>query len=263
MPWARFETDLVHHPKLEQVPARDRAAAFALYLAAIGYCAEMLTDGRVTRVALLGLAEKLGVKRAKTTIETLEKVRLLEREQGGKNATRGAFTGVFVIHDYLDYQPSKEEVLAKRTYEREKKRKARSQMALDVPTNVPEGLSPSLSPGDSRAHVRGRTAEAEEPKELRAEGFALDAASATGEVNGLPVTHEFFVSTLLAAIGSHGDEGTPAVVRALVRGLPEASMARVVESLRRAKPKDRAAYVVGALKSEHDRDRPFIGEEPS
>jgi len=51
-------------------------------------------------------------------------------------------------------------------------------------------------------------------------------------------------------IGNHADDGTSIVIRKYATHLPDAALAKALESSQTTKPKNRAAYIVGALKSE-------------
>jgi hypothetical protein len=58
------------------------------------------------------------------------------------------------------------------------------------------------------------------------------------------------ILNLLNAIATDADNGTPTVVGRYARQLPEASLAKVLESVANSKRRNKAEYVVGALKSE-------------
>lgn len=101
MPWIRFEDNFPEHPKVLALSD----AAFRLHVRAIGYAARHLTDGRVTSAAVRSLT-----RRARLTAE-LVIAGLWEAVDDG-----------FRIHDYLAYQPSKAEVQARRSADRERKK---------------------------------------------------------------------------------------------------------------------------------------------
>lgn len=75
----------------------------ALYVASVLYSSRELTDGEIADVVLPALAALSGVRRAKRTAEELVAIGLWERTDRG-----------YVIHDYLDYNPSRDQVLAER-----------------------------------------------------------------------------------------------------------------------------------------------------
>lgn len=101
MSWVRIDDDIVDNPKTLRVWKRN-PEAFALDVRAIAYCAKHLTDGLVPD-EILGLwyAGKDEDLQGLTTI-LVEEGRW-ERAEGG-----------FQIHDFLDYNYSREETEIKR-----------------------------------------------------------------------------------------------------------------------------------------------------
>jgi hypothetical protein len=103
----------------------------------------------------------------------------------------------------------------------------------------------------SRAPARTREAEAEKELEKSSSGATLLAPAADGyEPRPLPFSHETLFTQLLALVGNHGDDNTPAVIRAYASRATEGQLAKVLESARNAHPRNRAAYVVAALRDE-------------
>lgn len=102
MPWANLDDQFPKHPKV--VPISD--GAFRLHVSGVCYCAQYLTDGMVEAAAVPLLMPRY---RPKFLEELLSRGLWLDRGEG-----------VYEIHDYLDWNRSKEEVEA----ERERKRKA-------------------------------------------------------------------------------------------------------------------------------------------
>jgi hypothetical protein len=80
---------------------------------AISYAADHETDGAVPAWFVEGLLPK--PKERKLVISTLADLIMLE-EAGGD----------FAVHDFLDYNPSKADLAARREREAERKRKARA-----------------------------------------------------------------------------------------------------------------------------------------
>lgn len=101
---------------------------------------------------------------------------------------------------------------------------------------------------DSVTHPVIQKQKQKEEKELEAE-----RSETTPNSNGLPISHELKITSLLTWIGRHADEETPTIIRALANKLPEASLAKVCESARTKRPTNRAGYIVNALKSELDK----------
>lgn len=127
MPWVRFEDRFPAHPKV----ARLSDKAFRIHVAAICWCSANLTDGHIT-ADLLPLA--IGRQRVpKAAVAELVTAGLWEPD--GANGYR--------VHDFTDYQPSRERVLAQRRADAD--RQAR-QRARDT---APEGRA-HPAPGDLR-----------------------------------------------------------------------------------------------------------------
>ncbi|MFP3986933.1 hypothetical protein U9R90_05400 [Streptomyces sp. E11-3] len=115
--------------------------AFRLHVSALCWCAENLTDGRISDRELTLVAHIRGLK---ATAKQLEDAGVWDRNDGG-----------WVIHDFLDYNPSREQVLAERKKNAERQEKFRQRRnGKPVP---PDG-----SPAPSRNGVTNgatRTAE--------------------------------------------------------------------------------------------------------
>src|SRR5437879_2331970 len=96
MVWARIEDQFADHPK---VVAAGPLAAW-LYVCGLTYSNRFLTDGFIPDGQVRKLADVPSPRKLATT---LVRVGLWEPAEGG-----------FRIHDFFDYNPSAEEVLAKR-----------------------------------------------------------------------------------------------------------------------------------------------------
>jgi hypothetical protein len=105
--WFRVDDSFPQHPKVLAIPRRDRAAAVGLWTLAGTWCAAQLTDGRLGTHMVEELA---GTKRS---AELLVTVGLWETTDDG-----------YQIHDYLDYNPTAEEVRADQAAKHEAKVKA-------------------------------------------------------------------------------------------------------------------------------------------
>lgn len=103
MPWFRLEDNFHHHPKVRKAGN----AATGLWVRCGTYSAQYLTDGRVP----VEIAHDYGRQRE---IDALLATRLwIEKEDG------------FMMPDYLDYNPSAEQVLADRARARDRQAKRR------------------------------------------------------------------------------------------------------------------------------------------
>lgn len=96
MPWANLDDGYPDHPKV----IRLSDAAFRLHTSAVCHCAKYLTDGHVAAVKVPTLVPRY---RPRTLTELVD-AGLWAREGDG-----------FAVHDYLDWNRSREQVEAERS----------------------------------------------------------------------------------------------------------------------------------------------------
>jgi len=96
MAWIKLDDQIAHHPKFT---AAGPVASW-LFIGGLAYCARFLTDGHIPASALPTLGN---VPTPAKHAATLVKVGLWEKAPDG-----------YRIHDYLDYQPTREEVERRR-----------------------------------------------------------------------------------------------------------------------------------------------------
>jgi hypothetical protein len=96
MPWVRLDDRFPSHRKVALLTDR----AFRLYVSALCWSSENLTEGRILDRELSLVAR---VRGAKTAAKELENARLWDRVEGGWD-----------IHDYLEYNPDRARVQAER-----------------------------------------------------------------------------------------------------------------------------------------------------
>jgi hypothetical protein len=101
--WAKVDDQFAEHPKVLAL-GRDRFAGMGLWLLGLTYANRFLTDGFIPDAALPAGSRKLAAR--------LVEVRLWEHVSGG-----------YRIHDFGDYQPSREEVNSLRAARAEAGRK--------------------------------------------------------------------------------------------------------------------------------------------
>lgn len=106
MTWVKLDDAFTDHPK---VMAAGPLASW-LHVCGLTYCSRLLTDGFIPAGQVRKLAD---VDNAGELAEQLVAVGLWDRCEGG-----------FRIHDYLDYNPSREDALAKREHVSEVRREA-------------------------------------------------------------------------------------------------------------------------------------------
>jgi hypothetical protein len=102
MPWGRLDDSFDSHRKVR----RAGLEAIGLHARALSYCAGALTDGHVDPE---WLEERAG-KRGEKLSELLVTAELWTPNTDG-----------FVIHDYLEYNPSRADVLARRAADSKRK----------------------------------------------------------------------------------------------------------------------------------------------
>ena len=108
MAWLRIDDRVRTHPKI----ATAGPAAAWLWFCSVCYAREHLTDGFIPKAVVPALAG--GLPSPWRHAARLVDVRLWEDAVGG-----------FLIHDFLDWNPSKAEVLSHRDKDRDKKRTQR------------------------------------------------------------------------------------------------------------------------------------------
>jgi hypothetical protein len=109
MPWVKLDEQFRHHPKIVQAGA----VGIAMYVCGLSYAAEYLTDGFVSRQAvrtLIDLDDVIFVGMHDS--DSIDPIDVAHRlvDLGLWDEAPGGFR----IHDYLDYNPSKVQVMAER-----------------------------------------------------------------------------------------------------------------------------------------------------
>lgn len=132
MPWVKLDDRFPSHRKIALLSDR----AFRLHVSAICWCAENLTDGRISDRELALVAH---VRSIKTIAMQLEDAGLWDRIDGG-----------WEIHDYLDYNPSRDQVLSDRKKNAERQDRFRRRKN-GKPTPPPDEGSNGRSNGVTRA----------------------------------------------------------------------------------------------------------------
>lgn len=199
--------------------------SYRLHVSALIYCAKNLTDGEVNARGVKVLQILLGFQARKQITELVDAGLWVPDADGG-----------FRIKNYLEFNPDAETVKAERKAARERMRKLRAKRA--------RGDSPERSPerdGERSPAVPDQAFPDLEVQEEPGRQFADES---------LPFSNELLVARLMQRIGDQADQGTRQVVVSYARRLPQASLAKVIESIETQSPRDRAAYAVGALRDE-------------
>lgn len=133
MAWIRLDDQIAHHPKFN----RCTPTACWLYVSCIGHAQKYLTNGFIARTDLRTISH---VRRPENVITQLVRAGLMEKAPDG-----------YRIHDYLDFNDSKEVVVAKRRELREVRSKAgragamaKWQKAWQVASGLPETVASNL-----------------------------------------------------------------------------------------------------------------------
>lgn len=100
MTWVKLDDGFADHPKIAPLSNE----AFRVFVHGLCYSARHLTDGRIPQA----VAKAISPRRA---LDELVEAGLWNRNGTG-----------FVIHDYLDFQPSSEQIRAKRAADSERKK---------------------------------------------------------------------------------------------------------------------------------------------
>jgi hypothetical protein len=114
MPWVRIDDHFPDHPKVVQAGP----LGIALHVAALCYCSRHLTDGFVPAAVvpnLLPTAQNVTPEVTRDISVTLLEVGMWTEVRNG-----------FQIHDYLDYNPSREKVLRERAAASRRQQKRRN-----------------------------------------------------------------------------------------------------------------------------------------
>ena len=132
MPWVRLDDGFADHPKVE----RAGPLAAWLHVVAMCYCARHLTDGRIPKATARRLAD---IPSPGRHIDTLVAVGLWD-EDGDD----------YVLHDFLEYQPSRADVEADRKAARERMANARRNKSRSSPEHPPNEARSSDNPDPAR-----------------------------------------------------------------------------------------------------------------
>lgn len=204
MPWFRLDDQGAFHAKV--VMAGNEA--YGAWCRAGQWCSDHLTDGRIP----IDIAHAIGPKRLWT--------RLIEAVPPGHTVgLLEAIEGGYQIHDYLDINPSREQVLA----EREKRSAAKAEA----------GRKGGIRSGESR---RSRSKSEADAKQTRSNDEA--SAEATSKQNEAPYPYQDLASakqdthTLRAGAHEASPEAPPAPER-IVEPNPEFPGRRIAAELRR------------------------------
>lgn len=136
MPWVKLSDDFTDSPKLASIEPTSRPFAIELYIAALCYCGRVLTDGFVPRGQIGRLVD--------FTASNVDPY-AIAADLVAAGLWETAETG-YTIHDYLEYQPSREQVEAKRATTRARVTRWRSNAKCNGVTNAVSNAAPVPEP---------------------------------------------------------------------------------------------------------------------
>lgn len=215
MPWAALDDEFHSHPKILQVGN----AGAGLFARALSYCAAHLTDGFVPDGFVRQATEgKVALARK------VEEGHLWRRVEGG-----------YEIPDYLQFNPSREQVAAKRSEISQKRsiagrKGAEARWGHSNPHNNQSGKSDSKPDGNGDG-IEMPPSPSPSPRGSR----VSSGQTAETEFSPLPATDELDpadpIDRLLACIRDP-DQGTERVLRSFVGKVPEAAFEIAREEVR-------------------------------
>jgi hypothetical protein len=176
MTWARVDDTLHSHPKAVDAGLE----AMGLWVLALSYCGAYLTDGHVKRSAAARLAGDCLTALA----DILVRVRLWEVHPSGDG---------WQVHDYLDFNPSREQVLAERDAKREGGRRSAAKRWGNSSNGSSDGSSNGTTHGSSHgSSQRGSHAsaigssDAPDPSRSRPDPDPVPQLALSGEIARAP-----------------------------------------------------------------------------
>lgn len=164
MPWLRIDDGMVEHLKVASLSD----AAFRVHVEALSFCARNLTDGHIPEA----IAKNRGWSRK---ARELIRAGLWHAVEGGHE-----------IHDYLEYNPSREQVEAERKAARERMNRLRSPDVRANKRRTPPERSPEVR-GGVRQKFNDPDPDPDVPTEHSgARTRAMRSESGTGRPPGMP-----------------------------------------------------------------------------
>lgn len=125
-PWVRIDENALDHPKIASLPD----GAFRLWVQGLAYCQKFLTDGFISDLAVRGL-HSYSPKRRSLLV--------------GAGLWDLSETGIRV-HDYLEWNDSREHVTAARTFAKDRMKRLRDKRSREqTPNSQPRDAERSVN----------------------------------------------------------------------------------------------------------------------
>src|SRR4051794_38738063 len=125
MPWFKVDDTFPSHPKVRSIPRRTRMAALGVWLACGTWSSHHLTDGSIPR----DVVEDEGGRQVDA--KALVDARLWHQAGHDCPSCPQPDRGDYVFHDWSDWQPIREHVLARRAESAQRKADYRAQKAAE------------------------------------------------------------------------------------------------------------------------------------
>lgn len=141
MPWVRIDDMMPHHPKyLEAGPL-----GFALQVAGLCYASRYLTDGYIPYPAVPTLLDFRFLSRWETeAVDAFDVARELCGIGIWSRRNPDDELDGFIIHDYLEYNPSAQEVRSRRETDRLRKRSSIKEESSGIPSGFQADSTPPV-----------------------------------------------------------------------------------------------------------------------
>ena len=215
MTWLKIDDAMMRNPKIRALSA----VAFRVHIAALCTCAEFSTDGYVSPKT----ARAIGAKGA--VLHQLLDENCIKNGSGSASLWVQHLDGGFMIHDYLEYNPSKAEIAAGKQMRRDRAEKA-AHARWDATSNAK-----SMAPSSDMSLPRPRQ---EDLKTDQEDSTTTDRA-------------------ILALLGVMGEtERSQAHLQLLgfrARGAGEYDFRQVTSAAAKKRPANPRAYVVKSLEN--------------
>lgn len=227
MTWARLDDRFPSHRKVALLSDR----AFRLHVSAICWCAENLTDGHIGDRELAHVAHIRGLK---ATAQELEDAVVWDRTDDG-----------WVIHNYLDYNPSREQVLLerKKNAERQERFRRKKNGKPTPPPKSPRNGGSNGVTGGAETHERDTTATrprhdgdmSASSKYPASEEEPQVSEVRNGVSNGAPARPVPVVPTYVGTTASKAEQtnGVPDALQPLAAALAAAGLGAVAWNIKR------------------------------
>jgi hypothetical protein len=249
MPFAKLPVELRLDPRWQEIPERHRSDAKAVYVDAVMYSAEMLTDGVVSRAVLVTFGESNGVRSVQKVVQEIARIGLLQELR----------RGVFLIKEWHVYHSSREEVERQRMAAAERKRRSRGQLSLDMSHPMSHRDDTVLSHSDE-AVTRARARAGGQPQQQRqtdlqavdegANGATREPDQPAAADTQVEATAPSRIAAVIQTMPGH-DTGTLSQIEPLAIQLPAATFEEIATTVQQRR---NVTNPIGLLKTLLERE---------